>query len=89
MLPLSKDAVHIYVGMTVFLLAVILWQRGRVVAACLVPVFLAAIAMEALDLFDDWRFLGTLRWDASAHDIVNTTFWPLVIVLLTRVRALR
>ena len=88
-LSLSKDAAHIYIGMTLFLLAAVLWKRGRIGFACLLPVLLAAVAMETLDLYDDWHSLGELRWWASAHDIVNTAFWPTVIATLARLGALR
>lgn len=88
-LPLSKDAVHIYIGMIVFLAAVVLWKRGQIFWRCLIPVLLVAAGMEAFDLVDDWRSFGYLRWNASLHDFVNTSFWPVVIVLLVKLRAVR
>ena len=88
-LNLSKDAVHIYIGLTVFFLAVVLWKKGRIVSLCLIPVTAAALAMEALDLYDDWRSLGYPRWQASIHDIINTMLWPVVIVTLVKLRALK
>ncbi|MFT5580593.1 MAG: hypothetical protein ACI9WS_003360 [Paraglaciecola psychrophila] len=87
-LPLSKDAVHIYVGLIVFLGAVILWKKGRMLPACLIPVLAIACGMEVFDLIDDWRAFGYPRWSASIHDIVNTVFWPVAIVALVKIRAL-
>ena len=87
MLSLSKDAIHMHVGLGVFVLAILLWRRGRVDVLALLPVFLVAGVMEALDLFDDMASLGYLRWSASVHDMVNTTFWPTfsaVMVMLGR-----
>ncbi len=89
MLSISKDAVHVYVGLTVFFLAVVVWKKGRIVSACLIPVVVAALAMEVLDLYDDWQSLGHLRWAASVHDIVNTSLWPVVIVVLVKIHALK
>lgn len=43
------------------------------------------MAMEILDLKDDWQSLGYMRWSASIHDIVNTAIWPVIIVLLFKV----
>ncbi|WP_439100239.1 hypothetical protein [Congregibacter sp.] len=86
---LSKDAVHIYVGMAVFLIAIVTWHRGRICWASLLPVIAIAAIMEALDLHDDARSFGYLRWGASAHDFVNTIFWPTLIVLVARLRGLR
>ena len=70
--------------MAVFIVAVVAWQKGRVTVRSLAPVLLAAFTMEALDLRDDYQSFGYLRWSASVHDIVNTTFWPIMIVGLVR-----
>ena len=88
-LHISKDAVHIYIGLAVFFLAVVLWKKGCIVSACLIPVIAAALSMEALDLYDDWISLGQLRWAASLHDIINTALWPVVIVTLVKTRAIK
>lgn len=86
---LSKDAVHIYVGMAVFLIAIVIWQRGRISWLSLIPVIAIATVMEALDLHDDSRSFGYLRWGASAHDLLNTVFWPTVIILLAKLRLMK
>ena len=86
---LSRDAIHIYVGMTVLLLFVIIFQKGRFSFVSLVPVFLIAIIMEVFDLYDDSRTFGYLRWDASLHDVINTVFWPAILVFLARFNFLR
>ena len=80
-LGLSRDAVHMHIGLAVFFLAVLLWKRGRPTTLCLVPVLVAALGMEAFDLRDDYATFGYFRWSASAHDVVNTMFWPVLIVL--------
>jgi hypothetical protein len=80
-LHLSKDAIHIHVGLIVFCLAVVIWRRGRLDYLSLLPVFIAAGAMEFLDLRDDLVSLGYMRWSASAHDLINTVFWPTVAVI--------
>ncbi|WOJ97104.1 hypothetical protein R0137_00685 [Congregibacter brevis] len=86
---LSKDAIHIYVGLAVFLVAIVVWQRGRISWLSLLPVVAIAIIMEALDLHDDSRSFGYLRWGASAHDFVNTVFWPTVLVITNRLIAFK
>jgi hypothetical protein len=88
-LNISKDAVHIYIGLAVFFLAVVLWKKGRIDSACLIPVIAAALSMELLDLYDDWLSLGQPRWAASVHDIINTSLWPAVIVTLVKIRAIK
>jgi hypothetical protein len=88
-LNLSKDAVHIYIGMGVFLLAVVIWKRGRIKGVCLSPVFCIALLMEILDIKDDICSLGYVRWAASIHDFLNTSFWPMVLVVLTWLKKIR
>ncbi|KRW66096.1 hypothetical protein AO741_12720 [Pseudomonas sp. TTU2014-105ASC] len=83
-LTLSKDAIHVHVGLLVFFLAVFIWRRGKIDILALFPVFLAAGGMEVLDLRDDLRSLGYMRWSASLHDFINTVFWPAFTVLLSK-----
>jgi uncharacterized membrane protein YqgA involved in biofilm formation len=81
---LSKDALHIYVGLTVYLVATLtLRQRARAIVPLLVVVLVACVG-ELLDMRDDLHSLGYWRWGASLHDVVNTAFWPFVLYLMTR-----
>lgn len=79
---LSKDALHIYIGLTVFFLAALLTRRPLRAWLPLLVVVVAAFVGEALDLKDDLFQIGKWRWKAALHDIVNTVFWPFVIWLL-------
>jgi len=88
-LGLSKDAIHIHVGLAAFFMAVVFWKRGRIELACLVPVVILALGMEVLDLRDDMATFGHFRWSASLHDFFNTTIWPAIIVCLSKANALR
>ena len=84
-LELSKDSIHMHVGLIVFFLAVVLWKKGSIEARCLIPVVIVASLMEILDLRYDYVSLGHFRLNAitaSIHDLINTTFWPVVIVVL-------
>lgn len=78
---LSKDALHIYVGMLVYLgLNTAAWRFRP----CLgwLAVLIVACAGEWVDRRDDIASLGYWRWQASLHDILNTLFWPTVLTLL-------
>ena len=86
---LSKDAIHIHIGIGVFFIASIVWTKGRIKTLCLLPVFCVALLMEVLDFRDDLNSFGYPRWSASIHDFVNTVFWPTVFVLLNRLNKLR
>ncbi|MDE2729271.1 MAG: hypothetical protein OXI19_14705 [Gemmatimonadota bacterium] len=84
-LEISKDAVHIHVGLFVFFAAVVLWRKGSFAARCLIPVVIIASLMELIDLRDDYTHQGNIRTaalTASVHDLLNTMLWPVVIVVL-------
>ncbi|SDI41365.1 hypothetical protein SAMN05216588_11688 [Pseudomonas flavescens] len=78
---LSKDALHVYVGMAVYLTLIAIIPRCRPYRAWL-TVFVIACAGEWVDRRDDIGSLGYWRWQASTHDILNTVFWPTAITLL-------
>ena len=85
---LAKDALHIYVGMLLFVgIALTRARRLRSKLAWGV-VFCAAIAGE---LMDGWvEHHGGLVQPPGAHwhDIWNTLFWPTALFLLARSGAL-
>ncbi len=77
-LPLTKDAIHIYIGFLCLLLALILFRRKLSSFTALIPGLVVAMAMEALDLRDGYGI------GESIKDIVNTNLMPFLLVLLTR-----
>lgn len=81
---LSKDALHISVGLAVFLVAAAVLRKPLHSAIPLLAVVLVAVAGEAVDAVDDYSSLGHWRWAASAHDVAVTAFWPACIALLMR-----
>ncbi|HEY0147979.1 MAG TPA: hypothetical protein VGB70_03155 [Allosphingosinicella sp.] len=83
-LGLAKDAVHVYVGLLVFLLAAAVSRRPLKSLVPIGAVLLAALAGEAWDLFDTAQASQRLRWDKSWHDLWNTAFWPFALFLLAR-----
>jgi hypothetical protein len=79
---LSKDALHIYVGMTVFLIGTALAQKGLRSVFPLLAVLALALLGEMLDARDDFHKYGHWRVMASLHDLINTMFWPTALWLL-------
>ena len=79
---LSKDAIHLYVGMAVFSVWVVLFKKAIRSFKSLLPVIAVALLMESIDIWDNFHTIGKLRLLASLHDILNTVFWPLMMVLL-------
>jgi hypothetical protein len=83
---LSKDALHIYVGLAVFLTVALFSKKGFASWRPWLVVLVIAVGGELLDMRDDFVSLGYWRWRASAHDVVNTCFWPTVLLVLARWR---
>jgi len=81
---LSRDAIHIYIGLAVLLAFVVLIRKGKIDLLALLPVLSVAIAMESIDLYDSYYSMGAMYWGNSLHDLINTLFWPTAIVLLVK-----
>lgn len=81
---LSRDALHIYFGLAVLLLSMALLRKPLDSGWPWLAVFVMSILGELVDMRDDFVFYGYWRWDAGMHDVLNTLFWPSVLVLLAR-----
>lgn len=86
MTGLSKDALHVYVGLIVLLTTALLLRRRLSSLLPWLAVVLAATLGEAVDMRDDLRAIGYWQWRASVHDFINTLFWPTVLLVLARFR---
>lgn len=82
-LPLTKDAIHVYVGFLCFVFALVVLRRRLTSFWALLPGVLVSLAMEYFDLRDGFN------WAESAKDLVNTNLIPLLLVLLARWRAIQ
>ncbi|XDF34514.1 hypothetical protein RBH89_20215 [Paracidovorax avenae] len=81
---LSKDALHIYVGISIFLIIRLFSQKYADTFLPVAVVLTIACIGEFLDMRDDIDSLGYWRWGASLHDVVNTALWPLVLSIFMR-----
>jgi hypothetical protein len=84
-IPISRDAFHIYIGFFVFVGCILIY-KGKLKWKCLIPVFIIAIGIEVLDLKDDYYYYGFPRWSSSLHDVLNTVFIPLVLYGLIKLK---
>jgi hypothetical protein len=87
--PLAKDAVHIYIGFACFVLAVTVLRIRPASFNAVLPGLVVSLLMEVPDLRDGLVSTGHLRWAASLKDVVNTNLIPLLLVALFRTRILR
>lgn len=89
LIPVSKDAAHVYIGMTCLLFALLVLRIPLRSYRALIPGVVVALVMEVFDLRDDVVSLGHPRWWASLHDLVNTNLAPLVLVTVGRLGLIR
>jgi hypothetical protein len=87
--PLAKDAAHIYIGFACFLLAVIILRIRPDSFKAVLPGLIVSLLMEVPDLRDGLASTGHWRWGASLKDVVNTNLIPVLLVALCRTRVLR
>lgn len=78
---LSKDALHIHLGLVAFLAMSWLCRRSPSRLVPLVAVVVIACLGELLDMRDDLATFGYWRWQASLHDVLNTCAWPALLTL--------
>ncbi len=79
---ISKDAAHISVGLLSFFLWLTLFRQRVDSFKSVLPVVALALLMEFLDFQDMFEAHRPFLWHASLHDLLVTTFWPLVIVVV-------
>jgi hypothetical protein len=84
LLGLPRDALHIYVGLAVFLAAAALFRRPPGSWIPIAAVLAAALGGEAWDLVETRAAGARVHWDRNWHDVWNTCFWPAVLFLLAR-----
>jgi hypothetical protein len=81
---LAKDALHIYVGLAVFLATAAVLRKPFRSRVPWLAVLAVACAGEVVDAIDQIHIEGFWEWPGSVHDIVNTLFWPTVFFLVAR-----
>lgn len=84
LLGLPRDALHIYVGLAVFLAAAALLRRPLGSWVPIAAVVAVALIGEAWDLLDTRSAGARPRLDRNWHDVWNTCFWPFLLFLLAR-----
>ena len=85
---LSKDAIHIYIGVACLLVSLTIGRRPAGSLQSLLLGFLVSVLLEVIDLTDDYLHRGLLIWGPSVKDIVNTNLIPVVMTLVFRWRRL-
>lgn len=86
---LERDALHIYVGIGVFILSLLISRPfvkryvTRLNIGLLAATFFALLG-EYLDLKVDYPNITGDHLAESIHDIINTCFWPYMLYAINR-----
>lgn len=80
LLGISKDALHIHLGLAIFVALALLFRRRPIIA--LFGVLAFELVNETLDL--QHNGLAPAELGAAARDIANTMFWPCMAWLFLR-----
>ncbi len=83
-LTLSRDSLHIHVGLIIFFALVVLGRQPLRSPWPWTAAFVAAVLGEVIDLTRYFPYVGYDQINASVHDLLNTMFWPTVLLLLGR-----
>lgn len=73
----SDALLHVHAGLAVLFLARIVTRRSLATPVPFLVVCAAELANEVLDRLA----FGAWRWDDTLLDIVNTLFWPFVLMV--------
>ena len=83
-LGISKDALHIHIGLALFVALVLILRRSP---ASLLPWLIVLgfeVANEIMDIFHWHAGRWSFRIGDSGKDMINTMLWPTAILLLAR-----
>lgn len=83
LLHLSKDALHIHLGLAIYLVVWLTLARGRRIWLPWATVLAFELVNEAVDIFHHGP--STTELGGSIKDIVNTMLWPTVLLVATKV----
>ncbi|GAA0324596.1 hypothetical protein [Psychrobacter aestuarii] len=88
MTGLERDALHIYIGIMVYVALMWLLRRFlphyKAALLALAGVTVVTLIGEYLDLRQQVDFGLEMRFGDSIHDIINTCFWPYALYALGR-----
>jgi hypothetical protein len=85
-LGISKDALHIHIGLALFLGLVLLLRRSPPSPLPWLIVLGFELANELMDIFHWHAGAWSFELGDSGKDLISTMLWPTVILLFARLR---
>ncbi len=83
-LGLSRDTLHVYVGLLIFFATALIFKLPLRDIRPVLAVLLAACVGALWDIYDTEAVGAQQVYAGNWHDIWNTMFWPIAIMLLAR-----
>lgn len=87
LLHLSKDALHIHIGIGLYVIAMLALRRGPGSWWPWLTVLGFALLNEAIDLYHNG--ISHPELSGSLKDMINTMVWPTAIVVFARIHSRR
>ena len=81
---LARDALHVHIGLAVFVLARLLWRWNGGWMVAWLAALAAALGGEWLDLGGEIARSDIQTDSAHWHDIWNTMLWPTILLFVGR-----
>jgi hypothetical protein len=84
---MSRDALHVHVGLTLFLLSIfLLYRNPRKILYAWLVVLAAQTINELLDFHDWYYWTKSWNWHKSVSDSIHTLLWPSILFALLSCR---
>ena len=81
----SDTLLHVHAGLAILFLARIVTRRSLATPVPFLVVCLGELGNELMDYLS----YGSWRWHDTLFDVVNTLFWPLMLMIGLRLRRAR
>ena len=78
----SDSLLHVHAGLFILFLARLVTRRSL---ATPIPFLVVVVAEAANEIMDRLNY-GSWRWDDTSLDVINTLFWPFVLMVGLRWR---
>lgn len=85
-LGISKDALHIHLGLALFVGLILVLRRSPSSPLPWLTVLGFELANELMDIFHRHAGVWSFELGDSGKDLVNTMLWPTAILVLARLR---
>lgn len=84
LLGITRDALHIHIGLAIFLAVALVFRRSLASWIPWLALLAFELANELMDIFHMHEGAIGFELGDSLKDILNTMFWPSVVLIVAR-----